>query len=68
MIALVALVPMADFGEQWSIAVAVVAALLVAEHILARPDRPGSLHVAFFHVNSWVGPVVLAGILGELWW
>ena len=48
--------------------VAVVAVLLAVEHWLAWPLEARRLQIAFFHVNSWVGVVMLAAVVGELYW
>jgi 4-hydroxybenzoate polyprenyltransferase len=66
--ALAALGPLAGLGGPWCVAVGVVGLLLAVEHWIAWSRRPEHLRVAFFHVNSAVGLVVLAGIVGDLAW
>ena len=39
--------------------------LLIVEHILVRPDNLKHIHIAFFHINSVVSVVLLAGICIE---
>ena len=69
MVVLLALVPMVypPFGALYWIAVAAVAALLVYEHALVRPDDLQRVNEAFFNVNA----VISLGLLGagalDLW-
>ena len=43
----------------------VITVLLIIEHLLVRPDNLEHLHIAFFHVNSVISVVLLAGICIE---
>ncbi len=52
----------ADLGTIWYTAVAVVAALLVVEHRLVRPDDLSKVSLAFFTVNGIIA--VLLGLAG----
>ena len=45
-----------------------VVALLVYEHSLVSPDDLSRLDVAFFNVNGYIAVIVLAGVVGGLWW
>ena len=53
---------------RWPVYVAVIAiaALLAYEHATAHPEDPVAINKAFFNVNSVVGWLVLAGVLGSL--
>ena len=66
---LLALLPMAypPFGAIFWAAVAVVAALLVYEHALVRPDDLDRVNVAFFHVNAVISLGLLAVGTLDLW-
>ena len=44
-----------------------VAALLVYEHSLVRPNDLSRLDVAFFNVNGYIAVIVLVGVVGGLW-
>jgi 4-hydroxybenzoate polyprenyltransferase len=46
----------------------VVVALLVYEHSLVRDDDLSRVDVAFFNVNGYIALIVLASVLGGLWW
>lgn len=65
--ALLLLQRFAGLGIWYGTSVALVSALLLVEHVIARSGDGSRLQVAFFHVNSTVGFVFLAGILGELY-
>jgi 4-hydroxybenzoate polyprenyltransferase len=43
------------FGGLYYVGVAVVAVLLIAEHLLVNPRDLSRINIAFFTVNSWVG-------------
>jgi len=61
MLGLLVLVPLSfePFGRVFYWGIAAIAALLVVEHLLARPDDPRRVNVAFFYVNA----VVSVGLL-----
>jgi len=61
-----ALIPLLDLFRVYPYGVVATAGLLVAEHRIARSRDLRRLEVAFFHVNSIVGVVYLAGVLGEV--
>jgi 4-hydroxybenzoate polyprenyltransferase len=65
-VALAAAGVLARFGWKWSVAVALVALLLVVEHRVADPADPRRLEAAFFRVNAAIGPLVLVAVLAEL--
>jgi 4-hydroxybenzoate polyprenyltransferase len=44
---------------------AVIGVLLVIEHYLVRPDDLTHIHTAFFHINSLVSVLLLAGVLTQ---
>jgi len=46
----------------------VVVALLVYEHSLVSPGDLSRLDVAFFNVNGYIAVIVLASVVGGLWW
>jgi 4-hydroxybenzoate polyprenyltransferase len=43
----------------------VIGVLLVIEHYLVRPDDLTHIHTAFFHINSLVSVLLLAGVLTQ---
>ena len=45
-----------------------VAALLIYEHSLVSPTDLSRLDVAFFNVNGYIAVILLAGVVGGLWW
>ncbi len=45
-----------------------VVALLVYEHSLVRHDDLSRVDVAFFNVNGYIALIVLASVVGGLWW
>ena len=45
-----------------------VVALLVYEHSLVSPGDLSRLEVAFFNVNGYIAMIVLAAVVGGLWW
>jgi len=45
-----------------------VVALLVYEHSLVSPGDLSRLDVAFFNVNGYIAVIVLASVVGGLWW
>jgi 4-hydroxybenzoate polyprenyltransferase len=45
-----------------------VAGLLVYEHSLVSPRDLSRLDVAFFNVNGYIAVIVLAAVVGGLWW
>ena len=45
-----------------------VVALLAYEHSLVSPSDLSRLDVAFFNVNGYVAVIVLAAVVGGLWW
>ncbi len=65
-IVLLACLPLAypPLGGVWWLGVAVVAALLVYEHILVRPDDLARVNTAFFNVNAVIslGILVVGGL------
>lgn len=70
MIGLLLLVPWsyAGLGGIYLAGVAGIAALLVYEHSLVRPDDLTRVNQAFFHVNAVVSLGLLAVGLINLWW
>ncbi len=66
-LSLASVAPLAGLGWIYGMGVLLVAGLLLVEHILAHPSR-NRLDLAFFHVNSVVGLVVLAAIVGDRLW
>lgn len=67
-IALLALLPLTypPFGGVWWTGVAAVAALLVYEHALVRPDDLARVNTAFFNVNAIISLGLLATGTGDL--
>jgi 4-hydroxybenzoate polyprenyltransferase len=53
-------------GIYWT-AYAVIAALLVWEHALVKPDDLSQVNRAFFSANAMIGLVLLAAIAADLW-
>jgi len=64
--ALVAVGITAHLGLWYHGAVAAIAALLVYEHAIVKPDDLRRVNQAFFHVNAVVSAVILAGSLLDL--
>ena len=56
-----------DVGLGYWLGVAAVAALLVYEHSLVRPDDLSRLNVAFFNVNGYIAVIVLVAVATGLW-
>jgi 4-hydroxybenzoate polyprenyltransferase len=54
-----------DMGFMYLLSVLVIGGLLTAEHLLVRPDDLRHVHIAFFHINSWVSIVLLAGVAAD---
>jgi 4-hydroxybenzoate polyprenyltransferase len=52
-----------DMNHAYLGTVAVIGGLLVIEHRLVDPDDLSRVQVAFFHVNSMISVVLLAGVL-----
>jgi len=50
-------------GSIYLLFLAVISALLIAEHRLVRPDCLENINVAFFHVNSAISILLFLGIL-----
>src|SRR5204863_1163023 len=56
------------WGWIYASGIAAVAALLLYEHWLVRPDDLSRVNVAFFHVNAVVSLGLLALGAVDLWW
>jgi 4-hydroxybenzoate polyprenyltransferase len=69
MVLLLALMPVVFplFGVLFWVAVGAVAALLIYEHGLVRPDDLSRVNVAFFNVNAVIGLGLLAVGAADLW-
>lgn len=59
---------LAELAWPYFLGLAACAGLLLTEHILLRGDRLDRIPMAFFTVNSWVGPVYFVGLLAALGW
>jgi 4-hydroxybenzoate polyprenyltransferase len=59
---------MLGLGAVYWIGWLAVVGLLVYEHSLVSPDDLSRLDVAFFNVNGYIAVIVLAGVVGGLWW
>jgi 4-hydroxybenzoate polyprenyltransferase len=57
-----------ELGWIYWVAWAAIAALLVWEHRLVRPDDLSRVNQAFFTANAAIGLVLLAAITADLWW
>jgi 4-hydroxybenzoate polyprenyltransferase len=68
-LAVLAALPLAvpDLGGIYWLAIAGVAALLVWEHALVRPDDLSRVNDAFFTANAVIGFVLLVAIALDLW-
>jgi 4-hydroxybenzoate polyprenyltransferase len=66
--AFAALGVMLGLGALYWVGWLAVAALLVYEHSLVSDDDLSRLDVAFFNVNGYVALIVLASVVGGLWW
>jgi 4-hydroxybenzoate polyprenyltransferase len=66
MSALIAVGLTAHLGPYYFGAVAAIAALLVYEHAIVKPDDLRRVNQAFFHVNAVVSGVILVGALLDL--
>jgi 4-hydroxybenzoate polyprenyltransferase len=56
-----------DLGGFYWLALAAIAALLVWEHALVRPDDLSRVNDAFFTANAAIGLVLLVAIALDLW-
>jgi 4-hydroxybenzoate polyprenyltransferase len=56
-----------DLAWPYAVAVAIIAGLLVLEHILVRPDDLSRLNLAFFNINSLISLTLFAGVLAALY-
>jgi 4-hydroxybenzoate polyprenyltransferase len=67
---LLALLPLVvpQLGAIYWLALAAIAALLVWEHSIVRPDDLSRVNEAFFNANAIIGVVLLAAIAADLWW
>jgi len=67
---LLSLLPLAvpQLGAVYWLALAAIAALLIWEHAIVRPDDLSRVNEAFFNANASVGVVLLAAIAADLWW
>jgi len=65
--ALLAVALIAHLGAFYMGAVAAIAALLVYEHAIVKPNDLRRVNQAFFHVNAVVSGVILAGALLDLY-
>ena len=59
---------MLGLGPLYWVGWVVVVALLVYEHSLVSPRDLSRLDVAFFNVNGYIAVIVLASVVGGLWW
>jgi len=68
-LAVLAALPLAvpDLGGIYWLALAAIAALLVWEHAIVRPDDLSRVNDAFFTANAAIGLVLLAAIALDLW-
>ncbi|MGI9177266.1 MAG: UbiA-like polyprenyltransferase [Pirellulales bacterium] len=57
-----------ELGGIYWIGYAAIAALLVWEHALVRPDDLSRVNQAFFSANAAIGLILLAAIAADLWW
>ena len=57
-----------ELGWIYATAWLAVAALLVWEHALVRPDDLSRVNQAFFTANAAIGVVLLAAVAADLWW
>ena len=66
---LLALLPLAipELGTIYWIALAAIAALLVWEHGLVRPDDLSRVNQAFFTANAAIGLLLLAALAADVW-
>jgi 4-hydroxybenzoate polyprenyltransferase len=67
---LLALLPLAvpQLGAIYWLALVAIAALLLWEHSMVRPNDLSRVNEAFFNVNAIIGLVLLAAIAADLWW
>jgi 4-hydroxybenzoate polyprenyltransferase len=59
---------MLALGPLYWLGWAAVVGLLVYEHSLVSPTDLSRLDVAFFNVNGYIAVIVLASVVGGLWW
>ena len=59
---------MLGLGPLYWIGWLAVVALLAYEHSLVSPGDLSRLDVAFFNVNGYIAVIVLAAVVGGLWW
>ncbi|CAK7032117.1 MAG: 4-hydroxybenzoate octaprenyltransferase [Desulfovibrio sp.] len=56
-----------DFAWPWHVVTAAVAALLLWEHSLVKPDDLSRLNMAFFAINGMIAVVLFLGVLAALY-
>jgi 4-hydroxybenzoate polyprenyltransferase len=59
---------MLGLGPIYWVGWVVVVGLLVYEHSLVSARDLSRLDVAFFNVNGYIAVIVLASVVGGLWW
>jgi 4-hydroxybenzoate polyprenyltransferase len=59
---------MLALGPLYWLGWAAVVALLIYEHSLVSPTDLSRLDVAFFNINGYIAVIVLASVVGGLWW
>jgi 4-hydroxybenzoate polyprenyltransferase len=64
---LAALPAVAPLGWPYGIGVAVIAAVLVYEHAIVKPNDLGRVNAAFFTLNGWVSILFLGFVVLGLW-
>ncbi len=72
MLALLALLPVvgrsAGFGTTFWVVLLMVAALVVRQHLLVRPNDLDRVNEAFFHTNAAISLTLLAVGVVDCWW
>jgi len=54
-------------GAIYWMALGIIAALLIWEHSLVRPDDLSRVNAAFFSANAIIGAVLLAAVGADVW-
>jgi len=55
-----------DMNVIYILAVVLIGIALVIEHLIVKPDNLSQVPIAFFHINSTISLVFLAGIAGDV--
>jgi 4-hydroxybenzoate polyprenyltransferase len=55
-----------DMNIVYILAVIIIGAALLIEHLIVNPDNLSRIPIAFFHINSTISLIFLSGIIGDV--